>query len=73
MFLLSVLWQRHPVAKEAFERGTNPIIIDNTNMQGWEMKPYVVQVSQLTSTSSTVTKLFCDFTQSLVTKQCHPL
>uniref|UniRef100_A0A3Q4HEI5 NEDD4 binding protein 2 n=1 Tax=Neolamprologus brichardi TaxID=32507 RepID=A0A3Q4HEI5_NEOBR len=21
--------------------GNNPIIIDNTNMQGWEMKPYV--------------------------------
>ncbi|XP_023274250.1 NEDD4-binding protein 2 [Seriola lalandi dorsalis] len=33
----------HKQAKEAFERGTNPIIIDNTNMQGWEMKPYVVQ------------------------------
>ncbi|RVE76251.1 hypothetical protein OJAV_G00006570 [Oryzias javanicus] len=33
----------HKRAKEAFERGTNPIIIDNTNMQGWEMKPYVAQ------------------------------
>nr|XP_019955990.1 PREDICTED: NEDD4-binding protein 2 [Paralichthys olivaceus] len=33
----------HKRAKEAFERGTNPIIIDNTNMQGWEMRPYVVQ------------------------------
>ncbi|XP_029366196.1 NEDD4-binding protein 2 [Echeneis naucrates] len=33
----------HQQAKEAFEKGTNPIIIDNTNMQGWEMKPYVVQ------------------------------
>uniref|UniRef100_A0A4W6BWV0 NEDD4 binding protein 2 n=1 Tax=Lates calcarifer TaxID=8187 RepID=A0A4W6BWV0_LATCA len=33
----------HRRAKEAFERGTNPIIIDNTNMQGWEMKPYVFQ------------------------------
>uniref|UniRef100_A0A8D3AEM4 NEDD4 binding protein 2 n=1 Tax=Scophthalmus maximus TaxID=52904 RepID=A0A8D3AEM4_SCOMX len=33
----------HKRAKEAFDRGTNPIIIDNTNMQGWEMKPYVVQ------------------------------
>uniref|UniRef100_A0A3Q4AX51 Uncharacterized protein n=1 Tax=Mola mola TaxID=94237 RepID=A0A3Q4AX51_MOLML len=30
-------------AKEAFERGANPIIIDNTNLQGWEMRPYVVQ------------------------------
>uniref|UniRef100_A0A1A7XDY5 NEDD4 binding protein 2 n=1 Tax=Iconisemion striatum TaxID=60296 RepID=A0A1A7XDY5_9TELE len=33
----------HKRAKEAFQRGTNPIIIDNTNMQGWEMKPYVAQ------------------------------
>ncbi|KAM7008655.1 NEDD4-binding protein 2 [Tautogolabrus adspersus] len=33
----------HKRAKEAFERGANPIIIDNTNMQGWEMKPYVSQ------------------------------
>ncbi|XP_061840363.1 NEDD4-binding protein 2 isoform X1 [Nerophis lumbriciformis] len=33
----------HQRAKEAFERGANPIIIDNTNMQGWEMKPYVAQ------------------------------
>ncbi|XP_019732310.1 NEDD4-binding protein 2 [Hippocampus comes] len=33
----------HKRAKEAFERGANPIIIDNTNMQGWEMKPYVAQ------------------------------
>ncbi|XP_071397189.1 NEDD4-binding protein 2 [Centroberyx affinis] len=33
----------HKRAKEAFESGANPIIIDNTNMQGWEMRPYVVQ------------------------------
>ncbi|XP_061535547.1 NEDD4-binding protein 2 isoform X1 [Phycodurus eques] len=33
----------HKMAKEAFERGANPIVIDNTNMQGWEMKPYVAQ------------------------------
>ncbi|XP_008411044.1 NEDD4-binding protein 2 [Poecilia reticulata] len=33
----------HKRARESFERGINPIIIDNTNMQGWEMKPYVVQ------------------------------
>ncbi|XP_077575558.1 NEDD4-binding protein 2 isoform X2 [Stigmatopora nigra] len=33
----------HKQAKEAFERGVYPIIIDNTNMQGWEMKPYVAQ------------------------------
>ncbi|XP_015252563.1 PREDICTED: NEDD4-binding protein 2 [Cyprinodon variegatus] len=33
----------HKRAREAFERGMSPIIIDNTNMQGWEMKPYVAQ------------------------------
>lgn len=33
-------WNRRR-AKEAFEARANPIIIDNTNMQGWEMKPYV--------------------------------
>ncbi|XP_034044687.1 LOW QUALITY PROTEIN: NEDD4-binding protein 2 [Thalassophryne amazonica] len=33
-------------AKEAFEKGLNPIIIDNTNLQGWEMKPYVTQALQ---------------------------
>ncbi|MBN3326108.1 N4BP2 protein, partial [Atractosteus spatula] len=31
----------HRQAKEMFEKGVSPIIIDNTNMQGWEMKPYV--------------------------------
>ncbi|XP_041839319.1 NEDD4-binding protein 2 isoform X2 [Melanotaenia boesemani] len=33
----------HKRAKDAFNRGANPIIIDNTNLQGWEMKPYVAQ------------------------------
>ncbi|KAF7477175.1 NEDD4-binding protein 2-like [Marmota monax] len=28
-------------AKEAFEKKISPIIIDNTNLQAWEMKPYV--------------------------------
>ncbi|KAK2865657.1 hypothetical protein Q7C36_001713 [Tachysurus vachellii] len=31
----------HKRAKEAFEKGLTPIIIDNTNLQCWEMKPYV--------------------------------
>ncbi|TSO98524.1 NEDD4-binding protein 2 [Bagarius yarrelli] len=31
----------HQRAKEAFEKGLTPIIIDNTNLQCWEMKPYV--------------------------------
>ncbi|GCB69649.1 hypothetical protein scyTo_0005518 [Scyliorhinus torazame] len=29
-------------AKEAMEEGYSPIIIDNTNTQAWEMKPYIV-------------------------------
>ncbi|KAM5192931.1 NEDD4-binding protein 2 [Mantella aurantiaca] len=28
-------------AKDAFEKNVTPILIDNTNLQGWEMKPYV--------------------------------
>ncbi|XP_023375384.1 NEDD4-binding protein 2 isoform X2 [Otolemur garnettii] len=28
-------------AREAFEKTISPIIIDNTNLQAWEMKPYV--------------------------------
>ncbi|XP_008053779.1 NEDD4-binding protein 2 [Carlito syrichta] len=28
-------------AKEAFEKKISPIIIDNTNLQAWEMRPYV--------------------------------
>ncbi|MCJ8749191.1 hypothetical protein PDJAM_G00173440 [Pangasius djambal] len=31
----------HWRAKEAFEKDRTPIIIDNTNLQCWEMKPYV--------------------------------
>ncbi|XP_036372438.1 NEDD4-binding protein 2 [Megalops cyprinoides] len=33
-------------AKEAFEKGVSPIIIDNTHMQGWEMKPYVAMAKE---------------------------
>ncbi|NWX12073.1 N42L2 protein, partial [Aegotheles bennettii] len=28
-------------AKQAMEQGKSPVIIDNTNTQAWEMKPYV--------------------------------
>ena len=31
-------------AKEAVEAGKNPIVIDNTNVQAWEMKAYVALV-----------------------------
>ncbi|KFO88657.1 NEDD4-binding protein 2, partial [Buceros rhinoceros silvestris] len=33
-------------AKEAFEMEISPIIIDNTNIQAWEMKPYVALAQQ---------------------------
>ncbi|XP_068536251.1 NEDD4-binding protein 2 isoform X1 [Anas acuta] len=38
-------WNRRR-AKEAFERRISPIIIDNTNIQAWEMKPYVTLAQQ---------------------------
>lgn len=43
---LSFLDQLYHIAKESFQMGANPIVIDNTNMQSWEMRPYVIQVSQ---------------------------
>ncbi|XP_007945335.1 NEDD4-binding protein 2 [Orycteropus afer afer] len=33
-------WNQHR-AKEAFEKKVSPVIIDNTNLQAWEMRPYV--------------------------------
>ncbi|XP_049649904.1 NEDD4-binding protein 2 isoform X2 [Accipiter gentilis] len=38
-------WNRKR-AKEAFEMRISPIIIDNTNVQAWEMKPYVALAQQ---------------------------
>ncbi|KAI1238256.1 hypothetical protein IHE44_0012974, partial [Lamprotornis superbus] len=38
-------WNRKR-AKEAFEMRISPIIIDNTNIQAWEMKPYVILAQQ---------------------------
>ncbi|XP_075276841.1 NEDD4-binding protein 2 isoform X3 [Opisthocomus hoazin] len=38
-------WNRKR-AKEAFELRISPIIIDNTNIQAWEMKPYVTLAQQ---------------------------
>lgn len=32
-------------AKDAMQDGRSPVIIDNTNLQAWEMKPYVKMVS----------------------------
>ncbi|XP_051560928.1 NEDD4-binding protein 2-like isoform X3 [Myxocyprinus asiaticus] len=36
----------HQRAKEALKKGQTPIIIDNTNMQRWEMKPYVAMAQK---------------------------
>ncbi|NXJ02968.1 N4BP2 protein, partial [Psophia crepitans] len=38
-------WNRKR-AKEAFEMRISPIIIDNTNIEAWEMKPYVTLAQQ---------------------------
>ena len=35
------------VAKSALEKLLSPVIIDNTNTQAWEMKPYVSMVGAL--------------------------
>ena len=32
-------------AKQAIDQGRSPVIIDNTNTQAWEMKPYVEMVN----------------------------
>ncbi|KAI9555738.1 hypothetical protein GHT06_018253 [Daphnia sinensis] len=29
-------------ANEELQKGTNPVIIDNTNLEAWEMQPYVI-------------------------------
>ena len=31
-------------AKDAMDDGCSPVIIDNTNIQAWEMQPYVKMV-----------------------------
>lgn len=33
------------LASDAFKQNISPIIIDNTNTQVWEMKPYVAMVN----------------------------
>lgn len=33
------------IAKQAMWDRLTPVIIDNTNVQAWEMKPYVMAVS----------------------------
>lgn len=33
-------------ARECLEKGISPIIIDNTNIEAWEMKPYVYMAQE---------------------------
>lgn len=55
-------------AKQAIDQGRSPVIIDNTNTQAWEMKPYVEMVSNrhvscylfLTDFHILKTRLVCD-------------
>ena len=35
------------IARVAMEKGRSPVIIDNTNTNAWEMKPYVLLVSYI--------------------------
>ena len=35
-----------PIARLAMATGKNPVIIDNTNVAAWQMKPYVLMVSK---------------------------
>lgn len=44
-------------AKEAMDLGRSPIIIDNTNTQAWEMKPYVKAVNKAATFNGD--SLFC--------------
>lgn len=33
-------------ARKAMKNGKSPVIIDNTNIHAWEMKPYVMMVGK---------------------------
>ena len=43
------------LARDAMRTGNNPVIIDNTNTNAWEMKPYVLLVSNLHNIMNTST------------------
>lgn len=38
-------WNQKRVS-ESLKRGINPIVVDNTNTQAWEMRPYVVMAAE---------------------------
>ncbi|XP_036893133.1 NEDD4-binding protein 2-like 2 isoform X4 [Sturnira hondurensis] len=39
--LMTIFTIKMGTAKQAINQGRSPVIIDNTNTQAWEMKPYV--------------------------------
>uniref|UniRef100_A0A2K5SB36 NEDD4 binding protein 2 like 2 n=1 Tax=Cebus imitator TaxID=2715852 RepID=A0A2K5SB36_CEBIM len=39
--LMTIFTIKMGTAKQAIDQGRSPVIIDNTNIQAWEMKPYV--------------------------------
>lgn len=45
LFQCIVTFLQFLTAEDAMRDGRSPIIIDNTNIQAWEMKPYVRMVS----------------------------
>ena len=47
----------------ALSEGMSPVIVDNTNTQFWEMRPYVIAVSSLAHKLSTVDLLNVYFLQ----------
>ena len=55
------------LARNAMKTGNSPVIIDNTNTNAWEMKPYVLLVSnsnkfavKILSTSFVFKALYAD-------------
>ncbi|XP_038618085.1 NEDD4-binding protein 2-like 2 isoform X2 [Tachyglossus aculeatus] len=39
--LMTISVSEMAISKQAIDQGRSPVIIDNTNTQAWEMKPYV--------------------------------
>ncbi|ETE68378.1 NEDD4-binding protein 2-like 1, partial [Ophiophagus hannah] len=48
MSLILIVWETHisgtrkEAPRKAMKKGKSPIIIDNTNIHAWEMKPYAI-------------------------------
>jgi NEDD4-binding protein 2 len=54
--------------EEAMKQGTSPIIIDNTNTESWEMKPYVLLADKYGYSVKIVESPFLDI-EELVRRQ----